>query len=444
MLPQPAAAATGRLWWEWRVCQDPRVRVLVAPDSLGGALPAHRAAPAIADGWRRAAPADDVRTCPLSGGGPGFLEAVRATLGGELLSVTVRSPLGTPVPATVLVATDERGHRTAWVESTQATGLSLVPVDRRDPTRTSSAGVGDLLALALGTGARRVVVGVGEGAVHDAGAGMLAALGVGAATPRDDGHVLGGGGGGLGGATATDLAGLDRLRDRWAGVDLVAACDADLPLLGLHGASASAAGSRGATPHQAQDLERALGSFAHAAVAALGPRAVRPDLLAGGRPTAPVTRLTGTPGAGAGGGLGFGLSLLGGRVLPGPAVVADLLGVPARLADVDLVVTGEGRVDGRSLHDRVCAVVAQAALGAGIPTVVLAGRVEAGRRELAAAGIAAAYAVDDGLTADAGWWDDAGDHVDGVGSGARAGDPARVLADRAERVARTWSRPGGR
>ena len=405
------------------------MRVLVAPDSFGGTLSAPQAARAVVEGWRSAAPGDDVRACPLTDGGPGFVETLRATLGGELLSATVRSPLGAPVPAAVLVVTDDAGARTAYVESTQATGLSLVPAATRDPTRTSSAGVGDLLEVALGAGARRVVVGVGEGATHDAGAGMLAALGVGARAARtpdsgDPGGPLARGGGALATVTAADLDGLDRVRARFADVDLVAACDVDLPLLGLHGTSAAAAQPRGATPEQAQELERALGHLAHTAVGALGPGAVRRDLLAGARPTAPVARLTGTPGAGAGGGLGFGLALLGARVLPGAALVADVLGLAARLADVDLVVTGEGRFDWRSLHDRVCAVVADRALAAGIPTVVVAGTVQAGRRELAAAGIAAAYPVHDAPPG---------------GPVPAAGDPRAALAARAARVARTWS-----
>lgn len=407
------------------------MRVLVAPDSFGGTLPAATAARAIADGWRAGAPGDDVRECPLTDGGPGFVETLRATLGGDLLSATVASPLGVPVPATVLVVTGDDGARTAYVESTQATGLALVPVDRRDPARASSAGVGTLLALARGTGARRVVVGVGEGASHDAAAGMLAALGVGAGI----GGPLGAGADSLADLTGDDLAGLDRVRSDWAGVDLVAACAVDLPLLGLHGASASAAAGRGASPEQAQGLERAFGHAAHVAVAALG-SAARPDLLAAARPTTPVARLAGLPGAGAGGGLGFGLALLGARLLPGATVTADLLGLPGRLAEVDLVVTGEGRFDWRSLHDRVCAVVAGHALAAGIPTVVIAGRVDAGRRELAASGVAAAYAVHETPAAPR-----AGAATDPAPGFAGGGaDPVAALVARSARVARTWSR----
>jgi glycerate kinase len=401
------------------VCHDPPVRVLAAPDHFLGILTAAQVAGAVREGWRTTAPDDDVRLCPLSDGGAGVLETLHATLGGEVLSVTASSPLGERVPAAVLVVDVASGTRTAYVEAAHAVGTALVPTERRDPVRATSAGLGVLLRCALDSGARRVVVGVGEAASHDAGAGMLAALGVGGGP---DG-VLGAGGGALGTVTPADLAGLAEVRAAWAGVDLVAACATDLPLLGLHGASATDAERHGATAGAAQDLERSFGGYAHAAVAALGTAAGRPDLLLSARPATPVARLTGLPGAGAGGGLGFGLALLGARLLPGAAVVAEAVGLRERVEDVDLVLTGERSYDGRSRHDSVTATVAEHALAAGVPTVVLAGHVHAGRRELAAAGIAAAYPVADPGDDD-GW----------------LADPRGSLSSRAARVARTWSR----
>ena len=209
------------------------MRVLIAPDGFGGTLTAREAASAVHDGWLRAAPGDDLRTCPLSDGGPGFLDTLRASLGGELVAVTVSSPLGEQVPAAILLVEAPDGARTAYVESAHALGLPLVPPDRRDPTRTTSYGVGELIRAAVGTGARRVVVGLGGSATNDGGAGMLAALGVGA----PDG-VLTRGGGALGGVTADDLLALTDVRAGLRHVDLVAATDVNVPLLGLHGASA--------------------------------------------------------------------------------------------------------------------------------------------------------------------------------------------------------------
>ena len=399
------------------------MRVVIAPDCFGGTLTALEAATALRDGWRRAAPHDELDLCPLADGGPGFLDAVRASLGGELLAATVRSPLHDDVPAAVLLVDGSDGVRTAYLESAQATGLALVPPDRRDPTVTTTYGVGQLLAVALEAGATRIVVGLGGSATNDAGAGMLAALGVGAATRGVPSEVLTRGGGPLGLVTVDDLTGLGALRESLAGIELLVATDVDVPLLGLHGASAGFAPQKGATPEQAQELERALGHFAHAAVAVLGPDAVRPDLLASARTASPAARLTGLPGAGAAGGLGFALALLGGRIVSGSGLVADGVGLAARIAVADLVVTGEGRLDWQSLHGKVVAAVAHAALAAGVPTVVIAGQVDVGRREWGAAGIAGAYAVAETPEEVA----------------AAFADPAGTLAARAQRVARTWS-----
>jgi len=393
----------------------PGVDVLVAPDSFGSALSARQAADAIAAGWRRGAPHDDVRTLAMSDGGPGFVEALHASLGGSLEAVTVTGPLGDPVPAVVLRVDDERGP-TAYVESAQAIGLPLVPADRRDPARTTTRGVGELVAAAVEGGATRVVVGLGGSSTNDGGAGALVGLGL-----ADPTGLLASGGGGLGALTASDLAGLVALRERWERTELVVATDVDVPLLGLQGASAGFAPQKGASPEQTQQLERALGTFAHTAVDVLGV-VLRPDLLAGGSTGA--RRLLTAAGAGAAGGLGFGLSLIGARLVPGASLVADATGLDAALREVDVVVTGEGRFDWQSLHGKVTTSVAERALRHAVPAVVIAGEVLVGRRELSSAGIAAAYAVADGP-----------DEV-----AAAIADARGSLERRAERVARTWSR----
>src|SRR5690606_17056371 len=180
-------------------------------------------------------------------------------------AVVVADPLGRPVPATVLAVGD-----TAYVESAQAAGLHLLAPEERDPTRTSTFGVGELVAAALDLGARRVVVGLGGSGTNDAGAGLLAALGVGTR------QRLGIGGLALGAVTVDDLMGIDEARDRFRSVDLVIASDVESPLLGLKGASAVFAGQKGASEGQAQALEGALGHFA-SVVARVRPPAT--DLL---------------------------------------------------------------------------------------------------------------------------------------------------------------------
>lgn len=393
------------------------MRVLIAPDGFGGTLTAGQAAEAMADGWSRGAPADEVTMLPMSDGGPGFCEIVHAALGGELVPVTVEGPLGEPSPALMLVTGTSDGP-VVYLETAQAVGLHLVPTARRDPTRTTSFGVGELIAAAVGAGASRIVIGLGGSSTNDGGAGMLAGLGLRAG-------VLRSGGGALEAMTAADLAGLATLRDRLGSVDLVAAVDVDVPLLGLHGASAGFAAQKGATAEQAQSLERALGNFVHAVGQTLAPGSFQrnaPGLELGEVPDARV--LARLPGAGAAGGLGFGLAALGARLLPGAEVVADAIGLDRRAADADLLVTGEGTVDWQSLHGKVVSAVAARGLATGTPVVVVAGQSQLSRREWAAAGIAGVYPV--------------AERPDQVA--AAMADPSGTLAARTERVARTWSR----
>jgi glycerate kinase len=378
------------------------VRVLVAPDKFAGTLSAVEAAAAIAEGWRRSAPDDVVVQVPLADGGPGFLDVLHASLGGELLELEVGGPLGEPVPAAVLLV-----GTTAYVESAQACGLHLVPAARRDPGVTTTWGVGQLVGHAVDAGARRIVVGLGGSGTNDAGAGMLAALGATAvdAEGRDATAALRGGGAGLRAATRVDLGpALARIGE----VELVASSDVDNPLLGLRGATNGFGPQKGADQAAVMVLEGSLEAFA----AAVGRRSDGKD---------PAVAL----GAGAAGGLGYALLHLGAVRVPGIATVLETVRLDDRIADADVVVTGEGSFDWQSLRGKVVAGVAGAALEQGRGCVVLAGRVEVGRREYAATGVSAAYSV-----------------VDVAGSAEAAmAEPAARLADLAERAARTW---GGR
>lgn len=369
------------------------MRVLIAPDAFG-ALTATQAAAAMAQGWADQAPGDEVTALPLSDGGAGFVDVIAAACGGDLVPVTVRGPVGADVPAAFLLV-----GRTAYVEAAQVLGPHLDP--HRDPTRTTSAGLAALLQAAVDAGATRVVVGCGPAAAHDGGAGLLAALGAG------DPAVLGRGGLALADLPDDALAGLADVRRQWAGVELVAATDDDLPLLGFHGASATYAQAHGASPEQAQALESALGRYADLAQRSLV--AGRPLLGRGQAAEA---------GSGAAGGVGFALLLLGARRVEGVGAVLEAVGFAAALARADLLVTGGAGFGGDQLHRGVIRAVSGAALERGVATVVVAGQVEVGRREALAVGVSATYAVTT---------------TDGEG-------PAQALVRRTGRVARTWSR----
>ena len=328
------------------------MRVLVAPDKFGGTLSAPEAAAAIADGWREVAPNVDVEMLPLSDGGPGFLDALETALGGERRHARVRGPLGDAVDASVLVVGD-----TAYVESAQAAGLQLVPASDRDPRAATTYGVGELVALAAIPGVFRVVVGLGGTATNDGGAGLWAALG---AQPTE---LLAAGGAAL--AALTDVFPPHQLS-----VSLVAATDVDNPLLGPNGASAVYGPQKGADRAAVLDLDDALRRWADVVEARTG-----------------LIGLRDRPGAGAAGGLGFGLLALGATVTSGFGTVADAVRLSERVAAADLVITGEGKLDGQSLRGKVVIQVAAAAREAAVPCLVVAGQAEVGRRDAAAAGV---------------------------------------------------------
>jgi glycerate kinase len=380
------------------------VRVLIAPDKFAGTLSAVEAAAAIAEGWRRTAPSDELVEVPLADGGPGFVDVLHATLGGDLLQVRVTGPLGAPVDANVLVVGD-----TAYVESAQACGLHLVP-EPRDPRVTTTYGVGELVLAARDAGARRVVLGLGGSGTNDAGAGLLAALGARAVDVdgNDATALLAAGGASL---RRIGAVALRPALDAVAGLELVAASDVDNPLLGLRGATNGFGPQKGADDATVMELEGSLESFAHA----VGRRADGKD---------PAVAL----GAGAAGGLGYALLHLGATRVPGIATVLDTVDLAGHVARADLVVTGEGAFDWQSLRGKVVSGVADAALSQGRGCVVLAGRVDVGKREYLAVGVSGAYAVLDDL------------HDRGLPPETAFDDPAASLAALAERAARTWSR----
>ncbi|NUR63992.1 MAG: glycerate kinase [Catenulispora sp.] len=385
------------------------MRIVIAMDKFAGTLSAPEAVQAVSEGWLRTSPDDEVIGVAMSDGGPGFLDTVAGAWGegGERL-VTVTGPLGAPVTARYLLVDrqgaavpPEEAGLTAYIEVAEAAGLHLVPAEQRDAKAATSYGVGEIIAAALDEGATRLVVGLGGTCTTDGGAGMLAALG---AEPAEG---LRAGGAALRGLESLDLT---EPRRRLAGARLVIASDVDNPLLGLRGAAAVFGPQKGATPDDVQRLDAALTHFAELAGAI-------------GQEPGALRRTLDAPGAGAGGGLGYGLLLLGGRRVPGIGTVIAETGLATLIANADLVITGEGRFDHSSLGGKVPTGVAEAALESARPCIVLAGLVEVGKRELANAGFAAAYEVAE----------QAGSAEEAM---ARAGFHLAALA---ERVAKSWS-----
>lgn len=361
------------------------MRVLVAPDKFAGTLTAVEAAEAIAAGWRRQAPHDELDLAPMADGGPGFVDVMHAALGGDVLAVTVEGPFGTPTPATILFVGD-----TAYIETSQACGLHLTGGEGAELATT--VGVGELLVAAIETGARTVVVGLGGSGTNDGGAGLLEALGATADRLLDVGVMN------LDGITTIDLApALARIGE----VKLVAATDVDSPLTGLFGATKTFGPQKGIAEDRIVEVDGILEQFA----------------VAAGR------RVSLDPGAGAAGGIGFALLLLGATRAPGIELVVEAVRLDERARQADLVITGEGAFDFSSRSGKVPYGVAAVAQEALRPCLALAGQVLVGSREMRALGVESAYSM-----------------VDLVGEERAFADPAGALRDLAARVARTWSR----
>jgi len=317
--------------------------VLIAPDSFKGSLTSVEVARALAAGWARARPGDEILLAPLADGGEGTLVAIEAAGGWEWRESNTTDPIGRPIPAPWLRSTD---GRRAVVELAAASGLSRLRADELDPLGASTRGTGNLLRAALDDGVRGITLGIGGSATNDGGAGILEALGV--VVTR-----------GAEGVEDIDVEGLD---PRVAETHLRIACDVTNPLLGERGAAATYGPQKGATPADVDDLDRRLGRYADALERATG-RTERE-----------------TPGAGAAGGTGFGLLALADRfaslaLVPGIDVVMAAADFEGKLARADLAITGEGRVDEQTAFGKTALGVARRASAAGVPCIVVGGGV---------------------------------------------------------------------
>jgi glycerate kinase len=318
-----------------------------APNAFKGTLSARAAAKALALGVRDAG-AHAVEL-PVADGGDGTLDVLLAARPASKVSRhRVTGPAGRPVTARLglLDAT------TAVVELAEASGLRLVGPAHTDALHATSRGTGELIRRALEAGATRILVGVGGSACTDGGAGMLQALGIRLTDAR--GADIGPGGAGLLDLTTVDLSDVHPALARCS-IDV--ACDIRSPLLGVEGAARMFAAQKGASAAEVERLEHALEHLA---------------LVARGLPAGDVA---GLPGAGAAGGCGFGLALIGAQLLPGAALVCDVVGLDAALSGASFALTGEGRLDGQTRVGKAPAEVAARAKRSGIPCVAVCGTV---------------------------------------------------------------------
>lgn len=346
------------------------LRILIAPSGFKESLGADSVANAVREGVRRVLPDARIDLLPLVDGGEGTAAALAAATGGRLEHRRVTGPVGDVVDSHFAMLGD---GTTAVVEMAAAAGLRLVPRHVRNPLRTTTRGVGELIRSALDAGARRILVGCGDSGTSDGGAGALAALGV--RLLDASGAEVADGAKALRHVDRLDASGLD---PRLAEVQIDVACNPSNVLTGPRGVARVFGPQKGASPRQVDVLAKNLKHWSRLLERDLAPG--REDLRRG-------------PGTGASGGLGAGLAAIGGRLRPRFDVLLDSVDLDAAIAAADLVITAEGAIDGQTPNGKVPAEVARRAKLRGRPVLALAGTVGADADAAYAAGIDAVQCI---------------------------------------------------
>jgi glycerate kinase len=346
------------------------MKVVVAPNAFKGSLTASQAAEAMARGVLEVFPQAEVVEVPVADGGDGTVEALVSAHRGTYLAAVVEGPLGDPVQAVYGLIED---GRTAVVELASASGLTLIPAERRDPRKTSTFGFGQLLQAVRQSGAGQVIAGIGGSATNDGGAGMAQALGY--RLLDSEGRDLPRGGAALARLERIDATGFDL---GWRGVGVKVACDVTNPLTGPQGASAVYGPQKGADHETIRELDAALARLAAVIERDLGKRVAE------------------VPGAGAAGGAGAGLvAFLDAVLVPGAPLVVQASGLDEKLNGAELVITGEGRVDSQTAYGKAPGEVAKRAKEARIPVLLIAGSKAPGWEVLSDLGVAAVVTLDE-------------------------------------------------
>ncbi|MEN8227075.1 MAG: glycerate kinase [Bacteroidota bacterium] len=333
------------------------MKILIAPDAFKDCMSARQVAMAIEAGMKKILPKADFRIAPMADGGEGTVESVIDATGGKLIECVVKDPLMREITSFYGITGD---GSTAVIEMAAASGIELLKPGERDPSVTSTFGTGQLIKDALDRGCNKLLMGIGGSATNDGGAGMAEALGVkfsglACITPAP-------GGGALGEVERIQMEGLD---PRIAETEILVACDVSNPLTGSNGASAIYGPQKGADGEMVKKLDRNLEHFAVLIQQQLG------------------KEITHVPGAGAAGGLGAGLmAFLGAKLMKGFNMIAETVGLEEKIMQADLVITGEGKMDGQTQFGKTPFGVAQLAQKHGKPVIGVAGTLEEGAEVL--------------------------------------------------------------
>ncbi|MCX7970219.1 MAG: glycerate kinase [Negativicutes bacterium] len=349
--------------------------VVAAPDSFKGSLTASDAAAAMERGVKMAWPEAMVVKAPMADGGEGTIDCIRAAIGGEKRRLSTVDPLGRPRPAEWLVLPD---RETVVIEIAAASGLTLIPAGQRRAAVASSYGSGLQIRQALDAGFRRFVVALGGSATNDAGTGLLTGLGM--RWLDGNGRELPPGGLALERLQTIDDSNIDR---RLARCQFLVAADVRAPLCGVDGTSHLYARQKGASDEEIDRLDRALAHFAELAACHTG------------------RQVGDIPGAGAAGGTAAGLlAFTNAELRPGFDLLAEITGLPAKIAAAGLVLTGEGQSDRQTMQGKVPLGVCRLASSYGKPVLLFSGQLAKGYEGLYRHGLTAAFAISRQLAGD--------------------------------------------
>ena len=344
------------------------MKIVVAPDSFKGSVSALEAANAMEQGLRRIFPDAVIEKIPMADGGEGTVQSLVDATGGHIQTHRVVAPLENEVEAQFGILA---GGGTAVIEMASASGLTLVPADKRNPLRTTTYGTGQLIHAALEGGCRRLIIGIGGSATNDGGAGMAEALGV--RLLDANGNQIPRGGAGLGQLASIDITGL---HPAIAETETVVACDVNNPLTGPDGASHVYGPQKGATPEMIETLDGHLAHFDSVLTRTLG------------------KSFNDVPGAGAAGGLGAGLmAFLNAELQLGVDIMIDAVNLEERVKGASVVFTGEGQLDFQTAFGKTPVGVARVAKAHNIPVIAIAGGIAEGAEAVYDAGIDAMLGI---------------------------------------------------
>ena len=323
------------------------MKIVIAPDSFKGSLTAVEVSDAIEQGMREIFPKAEIIKIPMADGGEGTVQCLVNATGGEILKEKVTDPLGDKVLASYGILGDKK---TAVIEMAEASGLTLVPENKRNPLITTTYGTGQLIKAALDQGCRKMIIGIGGSATNDGGAGMVQALG--AKLLDKDGEEIGFGGGELKKVFRIDTKYLDI---RLSNIKVLIASDVSNPLCGPNGASRIYGPQKGATPEIIEELDKSLAHFV---------KIIKRDLN---------KDVKDIPGAGAAGGLGASLmAFLDAELRPGIEIIIEIVKLERAIKDADLVITGEGKIDSQTIYGKAPIGVARIAKKYNIPVIAVA------------------------------------------------------------------------